>query len=682
MSKKHPLQQIRNIGIAAHIDAGKTTLTERILFFAGALYKIGEVHNGAAHMDYMEEEQNHGITITSAVSRATWQNHQIQIIDTPGHVDFTIEVERSMRILDGCVVVLDAVRGVEPQTETVWRQRTKFNLPSLFFINKVDRLGADFEKAMETIPKRLQAEPVPVTVPVPESNQIIHLIEKKVYTFTGEHGEEVKTEACTAELWSSIAHLHEALLLGIAEVDDTLADQILNGNEPAPEELWSALRKGCLEGALYPCFAGSALRNIGVQPLLDGIIKLLPSPLERPPAHGFDLEGNEEVVEMTNNAPLAALAFKVQMWEGRRHVFARLYRGQLKPGDNLCHIGPNGSVVKEHAARLFDVDAAKKTRLEQASAGDIVLLSGLRFAATGDTLFQPDHPILLERIDSREPVLSLAIEPSTSDQEDKFLDVMNKLQEEDPTLKFGKDPETGQNLLSGMGELHLQIIVERLEREFNIAVKTGKPAVALRETVTQQGTADVLFQPPLDPQKGQEIRARIALSIKPGERGQGISTEIEPEVLPAGSNLNAAQKEALEESVRFATKGGPLEGAPLQDMCIAVQLVELFGPQTTPEAIIAATGKAMHKALLAAAPALLQPIVTAEVTVPEENMGTVLGDLQSRQATIQNTEHTLESSIIHCEAALASLIGYTTQLRSLTQGRGQMTTTFERFDIA
>lgn len=682
MSKKPPLQQIRNIGIAAHIDAGKTTLTERILFFAGALYKIGEVHNGAAHMDYMEEEQNHGITITSAVSRATWQDHQIQIIDTPGHVDFTIEVERSMRILDGCVVVLDAVRGVEPQTETVWRQRSKFSLPSLFFINKVDRLGADFEKAMKTVQDRLQAEPVPVTVPVPESNQIIHLVDKQLYTFTGEHGEEVTINDCDATLWASVAHLHESLLLGIAEVDDEMADLVLDGQEPPAEQIWSALRKGCLSGEIFPCFAGSALRNMGVQPLVDGIIKLLPSPLERPPAHAFNLEGDEETVEMVNNGPLAALAFKVQMWDGRRHVFARLYRGQMKPGDQLCHISSDGTMVKENLARMFDVDAAKKIRLDKAYAGDIVLLAGLRFASTGDTLFHSDHPILLERIDSREPVLSLAIEPASSDQEEKFLDVMNKLQEEDPTLKFGEDPDTGQNLLSGMGELHLQIIVERLEREFHLSVKTGKPAVALRETVTQTSVSDTLFQPPPDPAKGHELKARVVLRIEPTERDSGLASTITPKVLPPGSQLSTVQKEALEDSVRFAMKGGPLEGAPLQDLHIEVELVELFGTQSTPEAITAATGKAIHKALLQAAPALLQPIVTAEVTVPEENMGAVLGDLQSRQATIQNTERSIENSIIHCEAALASLIGYTTQLRSLTQGRGQLTTRFERFDIA
>ncbi len=682
MSKKRNLQLVRNIGIAAHIDAGKTTLTERILFFAGALYKIGEVHNGAAHMDYMEEEQSHGITITSAVSRAQWQDHQIQIIDTPGHVDFTIEVERSMRILDGCVVVLDAVRGVEPQTETVWRQRSKFNLPSLFFINKTDRLGADYIKAMGTIQKRLQADPVPVTVPVPDSNKIIHLVEKQLISFSGEHGEQVETSACDPVLWASVAHLHEAMLLSAAEMDEPLADKVLSGEEPAAEEIWAALRKGCLSGELFPCFSGSALRNMGVQPLLDGIVRLLPSPLERPPAIAFDSEGREEVVEMVDNAPFAALAFKVQMWEGRRHVFARIYRGQLKPGDHITHISQDGSVVKEHLARLFDVDAAKKSRLDLASAGDIVLLSGLRFAATGDTLFQPDHPLLLERIDLRDPVLSLAIEPASSDQEDKFLDVMTKLQEEDPTLKFGEDPDTGQNLLSGMGELHLQIIVERLEREFQLEVRTGKPAVALRETVIQTGSADVLFQPPPDPLKGHELKARVALSIKPNKRAEGINVQLEPTILPAAAHLNAQQREALEQSVAFALKGGPLEGAPLQDLNIEIETVELFGPHSTPEAISAATGKAMHKALLAAAPALLQPIVTAEVVVPEENMGVVLGDLQSRQATIQNTERSLDHTIIQCEAALAELIGYTTQLRSLTQGRGQLSTRFERFDIA
>lgn len=682
MSRPQPLQQTRNIGIAAHIDAGKTTLTERILFYTGALYKIGEVHDGAAHMDYLAEEQSHGITITSAITKANWQDHLIQIIDTPGHVDFTIEVERSMRVLDGCVVVLDGVKGVEPQTETVWRQRCKFNLPSLFFINKMDRPGADFRHALESIGKRLGVRALPVTVPLPEQQAVIHLIERSLIRFQGEHGEQISQEPCDDALWASVAEQREALLLGIAESDEAFADRVLGGEEPSPEQVWSALRQATLGGETCPCFGGSALRNLGVQPLLDGVVNLLPSPLERPPASAWLEDGSRTEVAMVDDQPLVVLAFKVQMWDGRRHVFARIYRGQLKPGDRVRYRLPDGEERQEQVARIFDMDAGRKSRLDHARAGDIVLLAGLRHASTGDTLYAPEHPLLLERIDTREPVLSLALEPATSEQEEKFLEVMGKLLEEDPTLRFGEDPETGQNLVSGMGELHLQIVIERLKREFNLEVRAGKPAVALRETITRPAEASLLFQPPLDPNRKEPLMARVAVAVAPLTRGQGVQVENNPGVLPEGSQLSSAQQEALEQGIRFALAGGPLEGAQLQDLEIRLREVELFGSHSTPEALTSATARALRKALADAAPALLQPIMKVEVSVPEENLGAVLGDLQSRHALIQDTERGMESATIHCEAALASLLGYTTELRSMTQGRGQFSTQFERFDIA
>ncbi|MES9858705.1 MAG: elongation factor G [Sedimenticola sp.] len=683
MSKKNNLQKVRNIGIAAHIDAGKTTLTERILFYTGALYKIGEVHDGAAHMDYMAEEQNHGITITSAVTKASWNEYLIQIVDTPGHVDFTIEVERSMRVLDGCIIVLDGVRGVEPQTETVWRQSSRFNLPSIFFINKMDRPGADFDQSMESIHKRLKTVPAPVTVPLPEQNAVVHLINRTLIRFSGEHGEIVDTSDCDDATWSSLAVPRENLLLAIAETDDELADHVLAGEEPPVDVIWRALRDGTLSGALCPCFGGSALHNLGVQPLLDSIPCLLPSPLERPAAIGYNEDGEQESVTMDDNAPLAALAFKVQMWEGRRHVFARLYRGVLKPGDTVGYQQHDGTKMQEQVARIFDVDASHKKRLDMAHAGDIVLLGGLRHASTGDTLFDPNHPLLLERIETREPVLSLAIEPASSDQEDKFVDVLGKLQEEDPTLRFFEDPETGQRLLSGMGELHLQIIIERLEREYNLEVKSGRPAVALRETITKRATYDHLFQPQTPSSgKAPELKARVVVSVAPQLRAEGIDTQVEPEVLPVGSQLNQIQVDALKEGLGHALGGGPLEGAQLQDLRVNVEQVELFGAATTPEALSAAAARALVRAIKAASPALLQPIMQVEVVVPEENFGTVLGDLQSRHALIQDTQRTIDSGIIHCQAALASLLGYSTELRSMTQGRGLFSTQFERFDIA
>ena len=683
MKKNSDLRRVRNIGIAAHIDAGKTTLTERILFYTGALYKIGEVHDGAAHMDYMAEEQSHGITITSAVTKAHWQEHLIQLVDTPGHVDFTIEVERSMRVLDGCILVLDGVRGVEPQTETVWRQREKFRLPCLFFVNKMDRPGADFEKALQSIRERLGGTPVAVTLPLPEQGAVVNLIDRTLIKFSGEHGEQLTTKPCDDAIWARFSGQRESLLLGIAETDDLLADRVLAGEEPDDETLWRALRKATLSGEIHPCFGGSALRNLGVQPLIDAVVELLPSPLDRPYAKAFKDDGSEELVVMEDKGPLAALAFKVQMWEGRRHVFARLYRGLLRPGDRVSYQRPDGQQANENVARIFDIDAAKKSRLDLAHAGEIVLLAGLRHVATGDTLCDPNHPLLLERIDTREPVLSLAIEPASSDLEAKFLEVMAKLQEEDPTLRFGEDSDTGQRLLSGMGELHLQIVIERLEREFNLQVKAGQPAVALRETVTRSSRIDYLFQPPSEQgAKDEALKARVVLVISPRERGSGIKSLIEPRLLPEGVYLNPAQREALEQGVRFSLGGGPLEGAPLEDLQVEIEEVELFGGASTPAALSAAVSRALAKALHSALPALLQPIMAAEVVVPEANLGAVLGDLQSRHAIIRDTRHGREDATISCEVALAQLLGYTTQLRSMTQGRGQFSTIFQRFDTA
>jgi elongation factor G len=683
MSKAPDLSHTRNIGIAAHVDAGKTTLTERILFYTGASYKIGEVHDGAAHMDYLAEEQSHGITITSAVTRASWSEHLIQLIDTPGHVDFTIEVERSMRVLDGCIIVLDGVRGVEPQTESVWQQRNKFALPSLFFINKMDRPGADFEHAMESMRKRLHADPVPITVPLEEQEAVVHLIERTLISFEGEHGETVRQEPCDEKTWGLVAPYRESLLLAAAEVDEALADMVLEEKEPEPAMVWDALRRGTLEGGIHPCFGGSALRNLGVQPLLDGVIKLLPSPLDRPPATAVREDGSEELVTVGDQGPLVALAFKVQLWEGRRHVFVRIYRNRLKPGDAVAVQRPDGEHLQEQVARIFDLDANRKSKLDQAVAGQIVLLAGLRHVSTGDTLCNPEHLLTLERIETREPVISLAIEPASSEEEEKFLEVLDKLQQEDPTLQLEADEETGQRLLKGMGELHLQIVIERLEREFHLQARTGKPAVALRETVTTDGSAAVLFQPPPDPaEKIPEMKAGVEIAVSPRERSTGTKILIEPTIEPEGHDLSPQQKEGLEEGIRLVLASGPMEGAPVEDLEIRADKVELFGRASTPDALRAAGAKATLKAIQEAGPGVLHPIMSVEVVVPEENLGMVLGDLQGRHGVILDTEKWQDTVTISCEVALDRLLGYTTELRSMTQGRGQFSTLFNRFDQA
>ncbi|MEN8132964.1 MAG: elongation factor G [Pseudomonadota bacterium] len=681
MTKAPDLSHIRNIGIAAHVDAGKTTLTERMLFYTGASYKIGEVHDGEAHMDYMAEEQAHGITITSAVTKAPWREHLIQLVDTPGHVDFTIEVERSMRVLDGCIIVLDGVRGVEPQTETVWRQRNKFALPALFFINKMDRPGADFEHAMISMSERLTAEPVPVTVPLPEQRAVVHLIDKTLLCFHGDQGEVVKTQPCNADLWATMAPHRENLLLTVAETDDELTDQVLADQEPPPATLWAALRKATLAGNVQPCFGGSALRNYGVQPLMDGIVRLLPAPLDRPPSIALSPDGEQELIAMDAKGPLVALAFKVQLWDGRRHVFARIYRNTIKPGEHITIPTGDGKRIQEHVARIFDVDADKKSRIQQASAGQIVLLAGLRWASTGDTLCDPDHPLFLERIDAREPVLSLAIEPVSSEDEKKMLNVLDKLQQEDPTLRLKEDHDTGQRLLKGMGELHLQIVLERLRREFNLVVRTGKPSVALCETISRTAIADVLFEHTLELEhQTLEVKALARVSVAPLKRKAGIKIVTEPEIKPEGSSLSTQQRQALEEGSRDMLDSGPLKGVPLQDLEIHVEEVELFGQASSPEALRAATALATRKALIKAGGMLLRPIMATEVVVPEENLGVVLGDLQARRALIHGTKIRGETVTISCDTSLDRLLGYTTDLRSITHGRGQFSMVFDRFD--
>jgi len=683
MAKAPDLARVRNIGIAAHIDAGKTTLTERMLYYAGVSHKIGEVHEGAAHMDYMVEEQQHGITITAAVTRLPWREHLIQLIDTPGHVDFTIEVERSMRVLDGCIIVLDGVRGVEPQTETVWRQRTRFQLPALFFINKLDRPGADFGRALTTVQGRLGVEPVAVTAPLPGyDGTVIHLIDKTRLRFTGERGEQMDIAPCDGAIWEQVRPWRESLLLAAAEMDEALADVVLAGEEPEPATVWAALRQATLAGKVYPCFAGSALRNQGVQPVMDSVIRLLPSPTERPPSRAQRPDSGEETVAMTTDGPLAALAFKVQLWEGRRHVFARLYRGVLKPGDEVAIPGPQGSLRQERVARLFEVDAHHRTRLEEATAGQIVLIAGLRQATTGDTLCAPDHPLWLERIETREPVLGLAIEPQSSSDEAKLLEALDKLQQEDPTLRVEEDAETGQRVLRGMGELHLQIAGERLQREFNVHIRVGQPDVVTHETIERTAEADHLFYRVIESPDGKklEMKAWAKVAVEPLRRGAGVTVLAEPQVRPTGVDLSQLQREAIAGGARDVLTTGPATGAPLQDLTLRVLEVGLFNTLSSPQALRIVVAEAARKALLRAGGLILHPIMMTEVVVPDSDVGTVIGDLQSRRAVIRDTTTLGEMTVIHCDCALDRLLGYITDLRGMTRGRGQFTMTFDRFD--
>ncbi|HHO54280.1 MAG TPA: GTP-binding protein, partial [Deltaproteobacteria bacterium] len=547
------LDHVRNIGIAAHVDAGKTTLTERVLYYTGASHKVGEVHHGTTHMDWQPEEQEHGITITAAVTQCPWRDHLIQVVDTPGHIDFTIEVERSMRVLDGAIIVMDGVRGVEPQTETVWRQANKHDVPRMFFINKMDRPGADFERALQTISEQLHADAVPVTVPIPEEQLVLHAIEQRAYTFSGEKGKVVESRALTAGEAELLAPFRESLLLALAEHDEPLADLVLLEEEPDEETLWAVLRRLTLAGLVWPAFSGSALRNWGVQPLLDAVLKIMPSPREKQLPEGVDAGGGVEQIEMDASGPLAALVFKVQLLEGRRHCFARIYRGTLEPGD-IIRI--NHSDETERVARVFGVDANKKVRLRAAEAGHIVLLAGLRRASTGDTLCDPEHPLQLESIDAREPVLGLAVEPRSSADEEKLIDVLSKVCEEDPTLRFEDDTETGQKILKGMGELHLQITFERLAREFNLEINVGRPRVVHRETVGSTAEATGGVDRVIDAGSQQiELKARCTARVRPTERGSGLSVLSEPTWLPEDVEPTAEQRAAIEQGARDALSG-------------------------------------------------------------------------------------------------------------------------------
>ncbi|MFK7928884.1 MAG: elongation factor G [Myxococcota bacterium] len=674
-----PLERVRNIGIAAHVDAGKTTLTERVLYYTGASHKIGEVHDGAAHMDWMAEEQVHGITITSAVTQCPWRDHLIQIVDTPGHVDFTIEVERSMRVLDGAVIVMDGVRGVEPQTETVWRQANKFNVPRMIFVNKMDRPGADFSKALASIAKRFGDHPVPVGVPIIGDNVVLHCIDQVAYSFSGEKGEEVTVRDLTDSEREEMAPYRETLLMALSEHDDELAEIVLMDEVPDAEQVWAVLKRCTANGSLRPAFGGSALRNWGVQPLLDAVLKVLPAPLETPSSIGSHPESGEPItVEMDKDGPLAALAFKVQLFEGRRHVFVRVYRGTLKPGDTVTLAGRG---ITERVARVFGVNANRKTKIDQAVAGQIVLLAGLRQATTGDTLCDAEEPVLLEAISAREPVLGLAVEPASSKDAEKMREVLRKVTEEDPTLKFDTDEETGQDILKGMGELHLMITFERLEREFDIKLRVGKPRVVHRETISRSATEEGGVERVLEAGDNRiELRARATATVAPLERGGGVQVRVEPTWSPADHVPSAEQVQAVTEGANDALAGGALEGSPLEDVSVSLDQVTVFESGSSAQALRIAAATAVRQALAAAGPVLLQPVMKVEVVVPEENVGSVIGDLQARGAAINGHEADEGTATISAECGLAKLIGYATQLRSQTRGKGQFVMEFDRFD--
>jgi elongation factor G len=669
------IDRVRNIGIVAHIDAGKTTVSERFLFYSGKRHQIGEVHDGQAEMDWRDQERERGITITAAATSFEWQKHEVHLIDTPGHVDFTIEVERSLRVLDGAVVVFDAVSGVEPQSETVWHQADKFRVPRLAFINKMDRVGADFPSAVDEIRTRLGAKPVPIQLPVGAEDAFrgaIDLVRMRYLHFTGDPTNEVEERDIPGEMAGAAATAREALLEAVAEVDDGIAEKFLDGQDISEPDLVLAIRKACLAVAMVPVLCGAALRNKGVRPLLDAVVAYLPSPLDVPPVHGVDPRDTEVTLERApkDNEPLAVLAFKVEMDEGRKLVFLRLFSGTLKPGQEVWNprIGK-----KEKVARLFDLHANRRQRIDKAVAGMIVGAAGLKDATTGDTLCDPEHPILLERIDTYEPVISVAVEPETNAEKERLDFSLSKMVEEDPTFRVREDPDTGQTIISGMGELHLEIIVDRLSREYKVKPRVGKPQVVYRESITQAASASAKFERAL---KEEAIYGEASCRVAPRARGAGIAVDA---ALAAEPPVPEFVAEAALQGLREAAQAGP-DGYPLEDVAVTLTAVSFRDGADATVGVRAAAAEAFRKAVAQASPVKLEPIMAVEVVAPEEHLGSVIGDLNARAGHIQNVGARGPKSVVDALVPLANMFGYSTKLRTLTSGRAEFTMQFARYD--
>jgi elongation factor G len=675
MASKSKLSRTRNIGVVAHIDAGKTTVTERILFYTGKSYKMGEVHDGEAVMDWMPQEQERGITITSAVTTCSWQNHEIHIIDTPGHVDFTMEVERSLRVLDGAVVVFCAVGGVEPQSETVWHQADKYHVPKVAFINKMDRVGADFFSAVRMMSERFNSKPLPIQIPWGREenfNGVVDLIRQKLLTWDPSTlGLSYEFSEIPLDVKPQVERYREEMLEMLAELDDTFAEKYLEGSLLSEKDIMETIRKTTLSLKIVPVMCGSALRNKGVQPILDAVVSYLPSPEDVPPMKGINpLTKAEEIRISSNQEPLAALAFKIMQDEGRKMTYLRIYSGQLKTGQEIYNASKG---KKEKIARLLKMHANKRERVLQAFAGEIIAVMGLKETATGDTICDEAHPILLEPIEFYEPVISQAIEAKTPADQEKLSLALAKFMEEDPTIKVKYEDETAQTVISGMGELHLEIIIDRLLREFNTHVNVGKPRVVYRETIQKKVDIERLFEKELGEKKHF---GHVRLTLEPWERGNGVEfiRQIDGTVIPE------EYFGAIEEGIHEAALSGCLSGYPLVD--IRVRLIG--GSYREGEASVLAykiaAGSAFKDGCAKAEPIQLEPIMDVDVITPSEFMGDVIGDIHARRGEIQAVTPKGSISEIRARVPLKALFGYSTDLRSATQGRAVFSMQFFRFD--
>ena len=677
MSKANKIHDIRNIGIIAHIDAGKTTVTERILYYTGRSHKLGEVHDGEAVMDWMADEQERGITITSAVTACPWKGKEIHIIDTPGHVDFTIEVERSLRVLDGAVGVFCAVGGVEPQSETVWRQADKYRVPKLAFVNKLDRIGANFVGAVEMMKSRLHANPLILQLPLGIEDTfrgVIDLVRMKSIVWDDDTlGATFRDEEIPDEEKEQAALYRDKLIETVADVDDGIMEAYLAEEPIEPQVLMAVIRKAAIALKLVPVFCGSALKNKGIQPLLDAIVEILPSPADLPPIKGVQPETGETIeCPPVNKHPLAALIFKVSMMEGRKLTFVRIYSGRLEAGKEVYN--PLRK-TKEKVSRLLQMHANKKERIDVADAGSIVGVVGLKASSTGETLCSEDKPVLLENIEVYEPVISVAVEPKTHSDQDKLLDVLEKFVSEDPTLRIKQDEDTGQMILSGMGELHLEVIISRMRREFNTQVNVGKPQVVYRESIEERAEATAVFDKEVS---GQRHFAEVKLRLKPQARGEGnrFSSAVDETVIP--SNFIPA----IEKGVMESFSSGTLMGYPVVDVEAVLVGGKTRENQGTELAFQVGAAMACKEAMSAAKPFLLDPFMKVEVLVPDEFMGDVIGDLNARSGKVESIQPKVGVQEITAIVPLARMFGYSTSLRSATQGRGTFSMQFSHFDKA
>ncbi|MCL6476830.1 MAG: elongation factor G [Peptococcaceae bacterium] len=674
MARQFPLEKTRNIGIMAHIDAGKTTTTERILFYTGRVHKIGEVHDGAATMDWMVQEQERGITITSAATTCQWRDHCINIIDTPGHVDFTIEVERSLRVLDGAVAVFCSVGGVEPQSETVWRQADKYQVPRIAYINKMDRVGADFFRGIEMIRKRLGANPVALQLPLGNEEDFkgtIDLIKNKAIIYKDELGTVSEEIDIPADMLEMAASHREMLIEAVAESDEELMMKYLEGHELSPDEIKKGIRKATLAVKIIPVLCGSSFKNKGVQPLLDAIVDYLPAPTDVPAVRGLNPEtGDEDRRIAGDDQPFSALAFKIMAdpYVGKL-TFFRVYSGRLNSGSYVFNSTKN---KRERVGRILRMHANHREEIAEVYTGDIVAAVGLRETATGDTLCDEKHPIVLESMEFPEPVIHVAIEPKTKADQDKMGVALIKLSEEDPTFKTHTDPETGQTIISGMGELHLEIIIDRLLREFRVEANVGKPQVAYKETIKGKGKAEGRF---IKQTGGRGQYGHVLLEIEPRKPGTGyefinkiVGGVIPKEYIPA-----------VDAGIREAMENGVLAGFPMIDIGVSLLDGSYHEVDSSEMAFKIAGSIGFKNAAAKAQPVLMEPIMKIEVVIMDEYLGDVIGDLNSRRGRIEEMEPRGNTQVIHAQVPLAEMFGYATDLRSVTQGRGTFTMQFSHY---